>query len=55
MLACEQHWGDCNPSIEGCETELRSAGNCGVCGVVCPRTQPCVVVTDGGPFVCLRR
>ena len=52
MTVCEQHWGDCNPAIDGCETELRSAGNCGTCGRMCARTQACVPPSDGGAFRC---
>lgn len=52
MTRCEARWGDCNPTIEGCETELSLAGNCGACGRMCPRTQPCIPTPDGGAFTC---
>jgi hypothetical protein len=34
---CTAGFGDCDPALPGCETSLRTLGNCGGCGVSCSR------------------
>jgi hypothetical protein len=39
---CEPGWADCDTSgedLDGCETSLATATNCGACGVACDKTQ----------------
>jgi hypothetical protein len=47
--ACDAGWDDCNLSaIDGCETRIDMAANCGACAAQCTSSQTCVCSADGG-------
>ena len=36
LKSCDLGWGDCDPAVAGCETDLTTSGtSCGQCGVPC--------------------
>ncbi|MDP3274133.1 MAG: FG-GAP-like repeat-containing protein [Deltaproteobacteria bacterium] len=49
--ACMPNRGDCNnDATDGCETDLGTAANCGVCGTACVEPSPiCTMMAGGGP------
>jgi hypothetical protein len=51
--SCNPGWGDCNGALsDGCEKQITTAENCGVCGASCAPPQVCVCTLDEGLTGC---
>src|SRR6185503_18553343 len=45
---CDANWANCSNAADGCETDLTTTSNCGICGRVCSGATPFCVQGGSG-------